>query len=249
MLKEERFEIILNHIKDKKKVTYENLALEIKVSEDTIRRDIDILHRNGLLSKVRGGAITREKNPLSFDDRESFFAKEKNIIALKAQQFIKSGMTVFMDGGTTICAVGNYLPGDIQLRVVTNNYSLIPILAKFLNIEIIVLGGKYETELAITSGVVTCMEASNYIADLFIMGTCAVDAAFGITAVSMNDAETKKTMLKHSKKVISLANQNKLRRAESFKVCAMENVDVLITDLTANDLELDEIRQTKIQII
>jgi len=84
------------------------------------------------------------------------------------------------------------------------------------------VGGKYKNELKVTSGVVTCMEASNYIADLFIMGTCAVDTAFGITAVSMSDAETKKTMLKHSKKVISLANQNKLRRAESFKICTLE---------------------------
>src|ERR1700750_1933223 len=104
MLKEERFEIILSQLKEKNKVKFEDLASLLQVSEDTVRRDIDLLHRNGLLSKARGGAISREKDPLSFHDRQSFLTKEKDIIALKAQQFLKDGMTVFMDGGTTVCA-------------------------------------------------------------------------------------------------------------------------------------------------
>lgn len=69
MLKEERFNHILTVIKKKGKANYESLASDLNVSEDTVRRDIESLHNNGLLLKVRGGAISLSKNPLSFQDR------------------------------------------------------------------------------------------------------------------------------------------------------------------------------------
>lgn len=249
MLREERFELILSQLKKKNKVKFEDLALAMHVSEDTVRRDIEQLHRNGLLSKVRGGAMLREKDPLSFHDRQSFLANEKNIIALKAQQFIKDGMTVFMDGGTTIGAVANYMPLDIRLRVITNNTSLIPVLSKFKRVELILLGGIYDNDLAVTTGATTCNEASQFIADLFIMGTCAIDAEFGASATSITDVETKRTMIKSSKKIIALANQNKLRRTEPLKICDLQNIDVLITDLASDDQELDSLRNSSVQIV
>lgn len=249
MLKEERFKIILDQLKSEQKVTYENLAVELKVSEDTVRRDIDILHKNGLLSKVRGGAIVREKDPLSFKDRKAFYTDEKNVVALKSQQFIKKGMTIFMDGGTTICAVASFLVSDINIRIVTNNYSLIPVLHQYKNIEIILLGGSYDTELALTYGATTCAQIQGYIADLYLMGTCAIDTQFGVTAVSINDVETKKAMIKSSKMIVSLANGSKLRRTETFKVCNISNVDVIITDLPSDSVELDTFRNSGIQIL
>lgn len=249
MLKEERFEVILTQLKKKKKVMFESLASDLNVSEDTVRRDIEQLHRNGLLSKVRGGAILREKDPLSFHDRQSFLAEEKNVIALKAQQFIKDGMTLFLDGGTTLCAVANYMPATINIRVITNNTSLIPILSTFKGIELILLGGIYDNDLAVTTGNATCHEASRFIADLFIMGTCAIDADFGASATSMTDAETKRTMIRSSKKTIALANQNKLRRTEPLKICDIEDLDVLITDLSADHDELESFRRLNVQIV
>lgn len=249
MLKEERFEVILNELKNKKKVKFEDLAVQLHVSEDTIRRDIDTLHRNGLLSKARGGAILREKDPLTFQDRQSFLTKEKDIIALKTQQFIKNGMTVFMDGGTTILAVVNSMPLDINIKIVTNNYSITSIIEKFKNVELILLGGNYERNLAVTSGLTTCYEVSKYIADLFIMGTCAVDPVYGVSAISTNDGETKKMMVQSSKKIIALASRNKLSQTESFKVCGMGEVDTLITDLDSNDSNLNDFRKINIQIV
>lgn len=249
MLKEERFEIILNELKNRKKVKFEDLAVQLNVSEDTVRRDIDALHRNGLLSKARGGAILREKDPLTFQDRQSFLTKEKDIIALKTQRFLKNGSTVFMDGGTTVLAVINAMPLDITIRIVTNNYSVVPIIEKFKNVELILLGGNYERDLAATSGLTTCYEVSKYIADVFIMGTCAVDPVYGVSATSVNDGETKKMMVQSSKQTIALASRNKLSQTESFKVCDMSQVDALITDLDSNDADLDDFRKSNIQIV
>lgn len=249
MIKEERFEIILRELEEKTTVSYENLSGKIGVSEDTIRRDIEHLYRNGLLTKVRGGAILRKKDPLSFQDRSSFATDAKNTIALKAQKFIKDGITVFMDGGTTVCAIANHLPIAVSLRIITNNPSLIPILIEFKNIELIVLGGVYHRESGVTVGADTCDEVSKYIADLYFMGTCALDSSLGTSATFKADAEVKRTMAKSSKKIIALADQNKLRRTEPFKIVGVDAVDVLITDLNGDHSELKEFRNLGLQII
>src|SRR5450432_2323388 len=135
MLKEERFSHILTLIKKKGKANYESLAGELNVSEDTIRRDIESLHNNGLLVKVRGGAISLSKNPLSFQDRTHILSEEKNVVGSKAQQLIKDGKTIFMDGGSTICAVAAHLPANARFRLVTNNMALVPILSNYKHIE------------------------------------------------------------------------------------------------------------------
>jgi len=242
MLKEERFEVILKELQAKKVVKFEELAILLDISEDTVRRDIDFLHRNGLLSKARGGAMLREKDPLNFQDRKSFSTKEKDIIALKTQAFIKSGMTIFIDGGTTLMAVVNNMPLDIKLRIITNNLSLIPIVERFKNVEIVVLGGNYDYQLGISHGITTCN-------DLYIMGTCAVDAKFGITAISISDGEAKKMMQKCAKKTIALANDSKLNYTEAFKVSDIQDIKVLITNLDSNSPDLDSFRNLGIQIV
>ncbi len=249
MLKEERFEIILRELESRRKVKFEELAVLLAVSEDTIRRDIDLLYRNGLLSKTRGGAMLREKDPLTFQDRQSFLTKEKDVIALKVQQFLKDGMTVFVDGGTTIWAVVNAMPLDIRVRMITNNFSIVPLIEKFKNVELIFLGGNYESDLAVTSGVTTCAEVAKYNADIFIMGTCAVDPDLGVSAISATDGETKKMMVQCARKTIALASRNKLYQGELFRVCSIDSLNALITDLDSNDPKLNPFRNKDIQIV
>lgn len=249
MLKEERFEIILRELNSRAKVKFEELALLLGVSEDTIRRDIDVLYRNGLLSKTRGGAMLREKDPLTFHDRQSFLTREKDIIALKAQQLLKDGMTVFVDGGTTVWAMISSMPLERRIRIITNNLSVVPVAEKFKQVELVLLGGNYEPDLAITSGMTTCAEAAKYIADLFVMGTCAVDPQLGVSAVSAADGETKKVMLQCAKRTVALAAQNKLYQTEHFRVCDLDALSALITDLDANDPALDPFRKSGLQMM
>lgn len=249
MLKEERFNYILINLKQKGKVLYVSLSKDLNVSEDTIRRDIETLHNNGLLVKVRGGAISQEKNPLSFQDRTQYFVDQKDLIALKAQKLIKNGQTIFMDGGTTICAIALHLPPNSSFRLVTNNLALIPIISKFKDIELIVLGGLYDRETEINTGVQIFNEVNKYVADLYLMGTCALHKDYGITAAFQNDGEMKQRMLKNSSKTFALANHTKLNSNEYFKVCELKDVHGLITDLSADDAKLQHFRNLGIRLI
>ena len=249
MLKEERFKHILTVIRKKGKVGYDSLSNDLHVSADTIRRDVDSLHQNGLLLKVRGGAIAPSQNPLSFQDRSTFLTKEKNSIALKAQHLIKNGQTVFMDGGSTICAVASHLPADARFRLVTNNMALVPIISPFRHIELILLGGLYDRETATTTGIQTCNEAARYIADLYLMGTCALQKDFGISAVFEADGQVKRGMLKNAVNTYALGNKATLNSIAHFKVCDFKEISGLITELRTDDRQLDAFRNLGTRLI
>ena len=249
MLKEERFKHILKIIRKKGKVDYESLSNDLHVSADTIRRDVESLHHNGLLLKVRGGAIVPSGNPLSFQDRSTFLAEEKNVIALKAQHLIKEGQTVFMDGGSTICAVASRLPADSSFRLVTNNMALVPIISACKHIELVLLGGLYDRETATTTGIQTCNETTRYIADLYLMGTCALQKDFGISAVFEADGQVKRSMLKNAVKAYALGNKATLNSIAPFKVCDFKEISGLITEFHTDDRQLDDLRNLGIRLI
>jgi DeoR/GlpR family transcriptional regulator of sugar metabolism len=249
MIREKRFKHIISSLKETGTVTYSGMAAELSVSEDTIRRDIDYLHENGLLSKVRGGAISRDKTPLSFQDRVDFQSTEKEVIGMKVQPLLKAGMSVFMDGGTTICAVAECLPTNASLRVITNNMALVPLLGKFQHIEVIVLGGNYDKDTQTNTGARTCNEAAEFVADLYLMGTCAISKDFGITSAIREDGAVKKAMLKGAKRVVVLSNSNKIGTSEPFVVCGLHEIKVLVTELPSDDPKLDDLRFKNLQII
>lgn len=249
MIKEKRFEHIISSLKNTGTVTYSGMSEDLLVSEDTIRRDIDYLHENGLLLKVRGGAISRNKNPLSFQDRTTFQSPEKEVIGMKVQSLLKAGMTVFMDGGTTVCAVAECFPTNASLKIITNNMALVPLLGRFKNIEAIVLGGNYDKDTQTNMGARTCDEAAEFVVDLYLMGTCAISKDFGITASVREDGAVKKAMLKGSKTVVVLSNSKKTGTNEPFIVCDLKQIDILVTELLSDDPKLDELRFKNLKII
>ncbi|RZK78683.1 MAG: DeoR/GlpR transcriptional regulator [Pedobacter sp.] len=249
MIKEERFEHILTQLKQLGKVGYDELATQLDVSADTIRRDIDLLSNNGLLLKVRGGAMKKGKSPVHFQDRVSHLTEAKETIALKVLPLIKNGQTFFMDGGTTICAVANHLPLNASFRVITNNIALVNALSPFKEIELIVLGGIYDPVTATTTGTATCEEVKRYFADAYFMGTCAIHPNHGVTAAFMEDAAVKQAMLKCAAKTVALGDYQKLNTSYNFKVCALEDLNVLVTDIQGDDPGLDNYRNRNVKLV
>ena len=185
----------------------EELALSLNVSEDTVRRDIEVLAKSGLLVKVRGGAISPSASPLSFQDRADMFPDAKKVIALKAQQQLLGAKTVFIDGGTTMLAFISSIPIVANFRLITNNIALLPLLSTHQGIEVIVLGGNYDRSTQTNVGVQTCLEAQKYQADVYFMGACSIDRQIGITASIQDEGEVKKILMASARKTIVLSNK------------------------------------------
>ncbi|MBL7700467.1 MAG: DeoR/GlpR transcriptional regulator [Chitinophagaceae bacterium] len=243
MFKEERVNLILKELSKKNHVGYDRLAEKLNVSHDTIRRDINYLAQNGLLHKVRGGAIEREQQPLSFEDRVGRFTKEKEIIARKCLQFLKEDSTIFMDGGSTVCIIASYFPKNIKLRVITNNQALLPVVSKYRNIELIALGGMYHEPTATFTGQTTYDQIRRYVADIYFMGICGIDDKRGISAAYVQDCEVKSTMMDSAQSVVALLNDNVVGRREPFKVADIEKVDHIVCNLDSASPVLDPFRK------
>ncbi|MBE9461580.1 DeoR/GlpR family DNA-binding transcription regulator [Dyadobacter subterraneus] len=249
MIREKRFNFILEKLQNNNEVGFGELSIDLNVSEDTIRRDIDTLAENGLLLKIRGGAIPRSHNPLSFKDRMDHLQDDKEIIALKAQTLIKSGQTIFMDGGTSVYTLVTLLSTDIKLTVITNNTAIIPALSAYTGIELIVLGGHYLKESETIVGYQAIKMVRNFQADLFFMGICALDMQKGVTASYMQEAELKQTMLEHSSTAIALSTFDKLETFEPYRVCPIQSLDYVITEMDSQNERFEPYKKAGIKVL
>jgi DeoR/GlpR family transcriptional regulator of sugar metabolism len=248
MKKEQRFNYILEKLDQQKMVEFNALSIELKISEDTVRRDIDELAKNGLLSKVRGGAIPRSENPLTFKDRIGYLSKDKEVIALKALRLIKNGQTIFLDGGTSIYTLVSLFPTDIKLTVITNNVAIIPLLALYNGIKTIVLGGEYIKATESLCGLEAVKGAEKFRADIFFLAPCSIDEK-GVTATYKEEAELKRTMIACSDQVVVLCNFNKLDTKDSYAVCRPEDLSYVITEEDLNCKEFDLYKKSGITFI
>lgn len=248
MKKEQRFNYILEKLGQQKVVEFNALSIDLKISEDTVRRDIDELAKNGLLSKVRGGAIPRSENPLTFKDRIGYLSKDKEVIALKALRLISNGQTIFLDGGTSIYTLVSLFPTDIKLTVITNNVAIIPLLALYNGIKTIVLGGEYIKATESLCGLEAVKGAEKFRADIFFLAPCAIDQK-GITATYKEEAELKQAMIASSDQVVVLSNFNKLDTKDSYVVCRLEDLSYIITEEDLHCKEFDLYKKSGIIFI
>lgn len=248
MKKEQRFNYILKKLDQEKAVEFNALSIALKISEDTVRRDIDELAKNGLLSKVRGGAIPRAENPLTFKDRIGYLSKDKEVIALKALRLIQNGQTIFLDGGTSIYTLVSLFPADIKLTVITNNVAVVPLLALYSGIKIIVLGGQYLKDTETLFGLEAVKGAEKFRADIFFLAPCAIDEK-GVTATYKEEAELKQTMMTNADQVVVLCNFNKLNTKDSYTVCRLEDLSYIITEEDLHCREFDLYKKSGIIFI
>lgn len=237
MLKEERFQIILNKLNQDQKVLLSSMSKELNVSEYTIRRDIRELSNQGLLMVVRGGALPHTPGPRKLKDRMHYSSEKKQIIADKALSLLQDDQVVIFDGGTSVMAVASLLPKDLKITVVTNSFPIANILEDHEKVEIIFAGGRLLKNSGVTIGIDTIRTFQKVNADLCFLGVCSIDLSIGVTVPHYEESEVKKTMVENSGQVIALSLFEKLGTAEPFFVCPTSNLNTIITDVSPEDPE------------
>lgn len=232
MLKEERFNYILDSLEKNRKVTLADLSADLKVSEDTVRRDIEQLDRSGRLAKVRGGAIPLSPNMTvhSFKDRIHLSEKNKEMIALKAIALIHPGQTVFLDGGTTTYTMARLLPKDLKIKLVTNSFPIAVRLMEHPLVDMLFAGGKIFKSSQVTTGLETIDFIKRIRVDICFLGICSLHEEFGISAADFDETEVKRAMVQSANSVAAVTTADKIGTLETFKVCDIDQVDVIITE-------------------
>lgn len=248
MLKRERQSFILRQVNLHNRVLSSDLSYEMKVSEDTIRRDLLELAEQDQLIKVHGGALSKSFH-LSLQSTHVYSLDEKKTIAQKACRLVKDGMFVLTTGGTTIIALAKALPPELSATFVTVS---LPAAYEYIhhpNIEVIFIGDKISKNAQIAVGGEAISKIRQIKADLCFLGTNAIDSTHGVTDNDWDVVQVKKAMIESSKQVVSLSISEKLSSVQRIKVCGLEEIDTLITELPSNDPMLEPYREKGVEVI
>lgn len=249
MLKEERFQFILNKLQTDQKVLLNLTSKELNVSEYTVRRDIRELSDRGLLKVVRGGALPHTPGPRNLKDRLHYSNENKQIIAKKALSLLHDDQVVIFDGGTSVLAVASLIPKELKITVVTNSFPIVNMLEEHENIELIFAGGRYLKNSGVTTGFETIQSFQKIRADICFLGVCSIHLSMGVTVPHYEESEVKKTMVENSGQVIALSLLEKLGTAEPFFVCPINTLDTIITDVDPEEPALQIYKSHDIHLI
>ncbi|OGS74324.1 MAG: DeoR family transcriptional regulator [Flavobacteria bacterium RIFCSPLOWO2_12_FULL_35_11] len=249
MLKEERHYHILDKIILNRKVLSADLSIELNVSEDTIRRDLNELSDKGLIKKVHGGALPIEISYLSYGERSNSNLEEKSIIAKKAVKLINSGQVIIMSGSTTNLQLAKIIPSDINATIYTYSLPIALQLTEHPSIEIIFIGGKLHKSAQVTVGLDVVSSISELRADLCFMGTGGINTLNGMTEPDWEVSHIKKCMISASKKVIALCTQNKVNEIKRYTVAPIQKIDIIVTDADPNDIIFEDFKEKGVKIL
>jgi len=239
MLKEERQAYIIHQINLHNKVLSTDLSIQLNVSEDTIRRDLNELAENGKVIKVYGGALSKSFQ-FPFQEGNVYAKDAKKEIASKAISIIQNGMTVLIGGGTTMIELARLIPSDLQCTFFTISPLVALELAEKGNIEVNLLGGKLSRNTNIVTGSQVINELSDIRVDLCLLGTNSLSLEEGITDSDWEVVQIKRAMIKCSKSLAILSIAEKLNSNQKMRVAPLKEVNYLVTELNASDKNLVE---------
>lgn len=238
MLKEERHKIIMKEINLHNKVLSVDLSALLKVSEDTIRRDLKELADEDRIIKVHGGAISKSLVRPFIADNNIYALEEKKIIASKALSLIQNNMVLLFEGGTTILELASQLPKNINLTIFTVSPQVAITLSDYQNINVYTIGGKLNKNANIHTGASVVNAISGIQCDICFMGVNAISLENGFTDIDWETVQVNKAMIKASNKTVLLTISEKLNISKRYKVADLRDITYLITELNPGDNKL-----------
>lgn len=249
MKKNDRQRVIVDKVMLHRKVFSDQLAFELNVSDDTIRRDLNELDKKGLLTKVHGGAVSSIQRLFQYNENAVFNREEKKIIAAKAIPLLEDGMVAFLSGGTTNLVFVSALPKSLRATIYTYSLEIALQLTDHRHIEIVFIGGRIQKKSMVATGIDVFQILSRVHADICFVGTSGINSNNGITDESYEIALIKKAMIDSSDKTVSLITSNKLNIRHNYSVCQLSEIDVIVSDLDSDNALLKAYEKQNILIL
>ncbi len=249
MLKEERQRRILDMLRTEGKLMATGLSDALRVSEDTVRRDLRDLAEAGKLQRVHGGALPRSVVPSTHGARQRQSSSGKVEVAKAAVGLVENGQVIILDGGTTALEVVWQLPLDLDATVVTHSPTTALALAEHPTIEVVIIGGTLYKDDILAVGAATVGGFSSVNADLCLQGTWGLHPEVGISHPNFEEAQVKRAMIESADRVVALAQTEKLGTVASFVVAPASAFTHLATERDVSDQILDPFRKQGIEIL
>lgn len=234
MRAQERWKLLLEEVNTQGHIKIAELSKRLGCSEITLRNDIRSLDQQGLLKKVYGGAVRKEKSLMvAFDTGEYFLnAEKKRAIAAKAYEYIDNRGSIIIDDSTTGCYLAEYIKEHTEKRVVvvTNSLYVASLLSSCEHTEIFMLGGHISANPPSSLDNITVNNIGQFHVDKAFVGINGINLEVGLTSIGTPQMDTKKEMIRVSNKTYVLADSTKFGTGNLFRVCTMDEVELIITD-------------------
>lgn len=252
MLAEQRRQAILQELEQAESVSVAELCGRFRVSDMTIRRDLEALSERKLLQKVHGGAVRVPKAAVEqpFMQKRNLQRSEKAAIAQEALRLIGAGDTVAFSAGTTTWNIAAALQqGYRDLTFVTNSTNIALKLQENGWDQILLSGGIFRTPSDALVGPFADKALRSVNADILFLGVHGVHPKAGLTTPNLAEAETDRALAEMAQRVVVVADHSKLGVVALAKIVPLSIVDILITDEQASGDTLREIELAGVQII
>ncbi len=249
MLAAQRKDVLLARLHRDGRLVAKDLAAELGVAEDSIRRDLRELAAAGLCQRVYGGALPVSPAVADYAARTLMATASKQRVAAAAAALIRPGSTVLLDGGTTALAVAAALPRELTGTVVTHSPTIAAALVDRPHLEVFVLGGRLFKHSVVTCGAAAAEAASLVTADVFLLGVTGVHHQSGLTTGDPDEAAMKRTLASRAADTYVLASSEKIGAASPFTVLPLDKTSGIITDAPPEHPVLEQLRRTGLTII
>ena len=250
MRQEERLSLILEELAAGGSVGVAQLAAKLDVSTASIRRDLQLLEEQRLLSRTHGGAVANStvyELPLRYRGGRHRDAKRR-IATAAASRVDDHVASVGLTGGTTTTEVARELAGRQELTVVTNALNIAAELALRPQLKLIVTGGTARSESYELVGPLAEAALSGMNLDLAIVGVDGISVAGGLTTHHDIEAHTNHVLISRARRVIVVADASKVGKLAFVRICALDCVDELITDTSAAPAELRALAEAGVTV-
>ncbi len=226
------------------------LSQLFSVSEVTVRKDLDLLEMQGLLTRVHGGAIVSGRGRLEvfFAARAQTNLEEKRRIAAAAAAMVESRQSIFLDASTTALQVARLIKDREDLTVVTNGLYTAQELTFATGVSVIVVGGIVRRRSSSLVGGLNGELLQRLRVDLGFFGAAGVSAADGLTEIDVNEAQLKHQMVRASARVIGIANSSKWGLVHVSAFALPDEIDVLISDTAVPEDIADAVRARDVDV-
>jgi DeoR/GlpR family transcriptional regulator of sugar metabolism len=251
MLANQRREKILELIREDGSAKVIKLAKIFKVSEVTIRQDLEKLELEGFIRREHGGAFLKNVKDIvkSFTLLNQDNLEKKKTIGRKAAEIIESGDSIILDSGSTTTEIARNLIGRSDLTVITNALNIAMLLGAEPGIEVIVTGGEFKPPTLSLTG----QKAATFFGDIHVdklfLATAGISLRSGLTYPSLSDIVVKKAMIEAADVTYLVADSSKIGKNAFASLGALSLIDYIITDAFIDPEHMQLFRDNQIELI
>ncbi|CAN7191417.1 DeoR/GlpR family DNA-binding transcription regulator [Pararhizobium sp. LjRoot255] len=248
MLTSQRRALIAARLANDGQVVAGELAAELNLSEDTIRRDLRDMAAAGLLKRVHGGALPIAPPLPDLEARQTISADVKKRLGRKAAELIRAGQLIFLDGGTTNAEIVRALPREMKVTIATHSPAIATLLAKH-RAEVILIGGSLYKHSMVATGAAALAAIGMLRPDIFFLGATAIHTAHGLSTGDYEEAAIKRAIAAQSTETISLLTEEKFGAVSPHHIAGIDEMAGLIVPAGMDPHVLAPYRGQNVQLI